>query len=191
MVNPHIFVYKMWTWLDLSIILVDINENESLVFVLELKHDLAIGKMPNCFCVEQDTDSYRVGQKCKDERIFTLCWIDQDVSLFAGVNRVWLKRVNHTFCGRERVWKSHRLKIPKVVGSSPTVTNMLCSWVRHFTIITPLNTGENGYQRSSLQQVTGGGVETTSTFRIQLEMSLAQSLYVKEREGHSVLGLQE
>ena len=39
-------------------------------------------------------------------------------------------------------WRNALTWNPKVVGSSPAVTNMLCSWVRHFTTITPLYPGE-------------------------------------------------
>ena len=41
------------------------------------------------------------------------------------------------FWGRVAQWTKVQYRNHKVAGSSPTVSNVLCSWVRHFTIITP------------------------------------------------------
>ena len=65
-------------------------------------------------------------------------------------------------------WIKHQTFNTKVVGSSPAVTNVLCSWVRCFAMITPLHQGENGNRHSMLGRYPGS--------MIIVVVSLAKSL---------------
>ena len=69
---------------------------------------------------------------------------------------------------------------PKVAGSSPAVTNMLCSWVRHFTIITHLliwtKMGTGILQCIGSKRLTVKEVWRSPHSKITIGVSLAQSL---------------